>query len=91
MLCETSQDGTQGFGITVSLEKPSSLGRRASLVAQMVKILSAMQETCVQSLDREDPLEKGMATHSSILAWRIPWTEEPGELESMESQRVGHD
>ena len=57
----------------------------------MVKILSAMQETCVQSLDREDPLEKGMATHSSILAWRIPWTEEPGELESMESQRVGHD
>ena len=57
----------------------------------MVKILSAMQVTCVQSLDREDPLEKGMATDSSILAWRIPWTEEPGELESMESQRVGHD
>ena len=57
----------------------------------MVKIMSAMQETCVQSLDREDHLEKGMATHSSILAWRIPWTEEPGELESMESQRVGHD
>ena len=52
----------------------------ASLVAQMVKNLSAMQETLVQSLGWEDPLEKGMATHSSILAWRIPWTEEPGKL-----------
>ena len=52
----------------------------ASLVALMVKNLPAMQETCVQSLDREDPLEKGMATHSSILAWRIPWTEEPRGL-----------
>ena len=50
----------------------------ASLVAQMVKNLLAMRETQVQSLDQEDPLEKGMATHSSILAWRIPWTEEPG-------------
>ena len=58
----------------------------ASLVAQTVKNLPAMQETCVQSLDREDPLEKGMATHSSILAWRIPWIEEPSSLESMESQ-----
>ena len=55
----------------------------ASLVAQMVKNLPAMQETCVQSLDVEDPLEKGMATHSCILAWRIPWTEEPGGLQSM--------
>ena len=52
----------------------------ASLVALMVKNLPAMQETCVQSLDREDPLEKGMATHSSILAWRVLWTEEPGGL-----------
>ena len=52
----------------------------ASLVAQMVKNLLAMRETQVQSLDQEDPLEKGMATHSSILAWRIPWTEEPGGL-----------
>ena len=60
-------------------------------VAQMVKNLLAMQETQVQSLVRGDPLEKGMATHSSILAWRIPWTEEPGELQSMRSQRVGHD
>ena len=54
----------------------------ASLVAQPVKNPSAMQETWAQSLDREDPLEKGMATHSSILAWRIPWTEEPGGLQS---------
>ena len=61
-----------------------------SLVAQVVKNLPAMQETWVQSLDREDPLEKGMATHSSILAWRIPWTEEPGRLQSTGSQRVGH-
>ena len=63
----------------------------ASLVAQMVKNLSAMQETCVQSLDQEDPLEKEMATHSSILAWRTPWTEKPRGLQSMESQKVGHD
>ena len=64
---------------------------RASLVAQMVKNLPAMQETRVRSLGREDPLEKGMATHSSILAWRSPWTEEPGGLQSIGSQRVGHD
>ena len=51
----------------------------------------AMQETWVQSLGREDPLEKGMVTHSSILAWEIPWTEEPGKLHSMQLQRVGHD
>ena len=53
---------------------------------QMVKNLPAMQETQVQSLGQEDPLEKGMATHSSILAWRIPWTEEPGGLQSMGSK-----
>ena len=63
----------------------------ASLVAQMVKNLPAMRETWVQSLDWEDPLEDSMATHSSILAWRIPWTEEPGGLQTMGSQRVGHD
>ena len=57
----------------------------------MVKYLPAMQETQVQSLGGEDPLEKEMATHFSILAWRIPWTEEPGRLQSMGSQRVGHD
>ena len=56
-------------------------------MAQMVKNLPAMQETQVQSLDQEDPLEKGMATHSSILAWEIPWTEEPGGLQSMGSQK----
>ena len=57
----------------------------------MVKDMPAMQETWVQSLEWEDPLEKGMATHSSILAWVIPWTEEPGGLQSMGSQRAGHD
>ena len=62
-----------------------------SLVAQTVKNLPALQETQVQSLGREDPLEKGMATHSSILAWRIPWTEETGRLQSMGSQKVRHD
>ena len=62
-----------------------------SLVAQMVKRLPTMQETQVQSLGREDPLEKEMATHSSILAWKIPWMEEPGRLQSMGSQRVRHD
>ena len=56
-----------------------------------VKNLPAMQETWVLSLGREDPLEKEMATHSSILAWEIPWTEEPGGLQSMGSQRVRHD
>ena len=62
-----------------------------SLVAQMVKNLPAVGETWVLSLDREDPLEEGMATHSGILAWRIPWREEPGGLQSRGSQRVGHD
>ena len=62
----------------------------ASLI-KIVKNLPAMQETQVRSLDQEDPLEKGMTTHSSILAQRIPWTEEPGGLQSMASQRVGHD
>ena len=60
-----------------------------SLVTQMVKNLHAMQETQVQSLSQEDPLEEGMATYSSILVWRIPWTEEPGRLQSIMSQRVG--
>ena len=58
--------------------------------AQMIKNLPAMQETRVQSLGWEDPLEKGMATHSSILAWRIPWTKESGRLQSMMLQRVGY-
>ena len=62
-----------------------------SLVAQMVKHLPTMQETRVQSLGWEELLEKEMATHSSILAWKIPWTEKPGRQQSMGSQRVGHD
>ena len=60
-------------------------------MAQMAKNLPAARETQVWSLGQEDPLEKEMATHSSILAWRIPWIEEPGGLQSMGSQRVGHD
>ena len=60
-------------------------------MAQTIKNLPAMQETQVQSLGREDPLETEMAIHSSILAWEIPWTEEPGGLQSMGSQRIGHD
>ena len=59
-------------------------------MAQMIKNPPAMQETWVQSLGQDDPLEEEMATHSSILAWRIPWTEEPGRLQSLGSQRVGH-
>ena len=60
-------------------------------MAQRLKHLPAMQDTWVRSLDQEDPLEKEMATRSSILAWRIPWTLEPGRLQSTASQRVGHD
>ena len=63
----------------------------ASLVAQTVKNPPAVQETQIQSLGGEDALEKGMEIHSSILAWRIPWTEEPGKLQSTGSQRVAHD
>ena len=62
-----------------------------SLMAQMLKHLPAMRETQVQSLGRKDALEKEMANHSSILAWKIPWTEEPDRLQSLGSQRVGHD
>ena len=62
-----------------------------SLLAQMVKRLSTMRETWLQSLDCEDPLEKEMAIHSRTIAWKIPWTEEPGRLQPMGSQRVGHD
>ena len=64
---------------------------KASLVAQMVKNPPAKRGTWVQSLGREDPLEEGMATHSSVLAWRSPQTEEPGGLQSWGSQKVGHD
>ena len=61
------------------------------MVAQTVKNLPAVRENWVPSMGQEDPLEKGMASHSSILAWRIPWTEEPGGLQSMRLQRVRHD
>ena len=81
--------------------EPKETGREAdasqagegedSLVARMVRNLPAMQETQVRSLGQEHPLEKGMTTHSSILAWRIPWTEEPGGLKSMGLQRIGCD
>ena len=60
-------------------------------MAQTVKRLSIMRETWVRSLDWEDPLEKEMAIHSSTIAWKIPWSEEPGRLQSMQSQRIGHD
>ena len=78
---------------TVQMGMVISVGRLwfgASLVAQMVRNLPAMQETRVWSLGWEDPLEKEMATHCSILAWEIPWMEEPGRLQSMGLQRVGH-
>ena len=67
------------------------VGDRTSLVARMVKCLPAMWETRDRSLGQEDSLEKEMATHSSTLAWKIPWTEEPSKLQSMGSQRVGLD
>ena len=72
-------------------EPPGKLTSPTSLVAQTVKCLPTIQETWVRSLGQEDPLEKEMATHFSILAWKIPWTKEPGRLQSMGSQRVGHD
>ena len=68
-----------------------TLGKQASLMARMVKSLPARRETWVRSLGREDPLEKVMTTHSSTLAYKIPWIEEPGRLQSMRSQRVKHD
>ena len=74
----------------LNLRCPSAI-QRPHLLAQMVKNPPAMQETQVQSLGWENLLEKGTAIHSSILAWRIPWTEESGRLQSMGSQRVGHD
>ena len=79
------------FRLHLILERVINTFFWAFLAAQTVKNLSAMQEMQIQSLHQEDPLEKGMATHSSILAWRIPWTEEPGRLQSMGLQRVRHD
>ena len=95
--CSWSRDWTQVSCVSLHWQSDSlplsHLGSHkpyASLVAQRLKRLPAMRETWVQSLGWEDPLEKEMATHSSILAWIIPWTEEPGGLQSMGSQRVRH-
>ena len=87
------RDGTpRAGGISSWVHTESSPGSLwASLVAQSVKSLPAMQETRVQFLGWKDLLEKEMAIHSSTLAWKIPWTEEPGRLQSMGSQRVRHD
>ena len=77
--------------ITLSTKVHPVKARLTSLVAQTVKCMPTMRETWVRSLGGEDSLEKEIATHSSTLAWKIPWTEEPGRLQSMGSQRVGHD
>ena len=98
-LTHTHQEGIDNIHFTEAWGKALVRGRPVSLrhslivvlVAQRIKCLPAMQEIQVWSLGWEDPLEKEMATHSSILAWRIQWTEEPGGLESTGSQRVGHD
>ena len=79
------------FGFGVVWLEPLSAQKRTSLVAQTVKRLSTMRETWVRSLGWEDPLEMEMAIHSRTIAWKIPWTEEPGRLQPMGSQRVGHD
>ena len=74
-----------------TLSNPATLGFPRGLAVKNPPMMQKMQETWVQSLGQEDPPEEGMATHSSILAWRIPWTEEPGRLQSIGLQRVGHD
>ena len=86
MMSSVAIQPEEGHLVTASLDL---LG--ASLLAQTAKNLPTMRETWVGSLSWEDPLEKGMATHSSILAWRIPWAEEPGGLQSTGSQKVRHD
>ena len=83
---ETERDNV----LLSELKYPSVQVKGASLVVQTVKRLSTMRKTRVRSLGREYPLEKEMAIHSSTIAWKIPWTEEPGRLQSMGSQRVGH-
>ena len=79
------------FFFLITFERSSLRTAIAPLVAQMVKRLPTMLETWVRSLGRENPLEKEMATHSSVLAWKIPWTEEPGRLQSTGLQRVRDD
>ena len=84
MISESGRSPGEGIGYPLQYSW-------ASLVAHMVKNLPTMWETWVPSLGREDPLEKEMAIHSSTIAWKIPWTEEPGRLQSMGSQRVSYD
>ena len=87
-----SDTGAHGVMVSPGLWKRREVEKNgASLVAQRLKRLPAVWETWVRSLSWEDPLEKEMASHSSMLAWRIPWMEEPGGLQSTGSQRVGHD
>ena len=88
-MCGQKQTNKQGTTEKELFRKV--LSKLGSPCGSVVKNPPEMQETQVRSLDREDPLEKGTAAHSSILAWGIPWTEEPGGLQSMGSQRVGHD
>ena len=91
-LIHSSANGHLGFFHVLAIVKSSEVDIKVhvSSVAQMVKRLSTMQETRVRSLGWEDPLEKEMVTHSSTIAWKILWTEEPGGLQSMGSQRVRH-
>ena len=92
IFCSSSVKNAIGnLGLSYIKGAYNSYIKRASLVAQIVKSPPAVQETWVQFLGQENPLEKGMATLSSILAWKIPWTEEPGGPQSMGSQRVGRD
>ena len=84
-------DATQLPKLTTAVTGVDTNGSRNQKLAQRLKRLPGIRETEVQSLGREDPLEKEMATHSSTLAWRIPWREEPGGLQSMGLQRVRHD
>jgi len=86
-----SRKGPQSFLHTQDNIKRRQFDKSTSLAVHLVKHLPAMQETQVQSMNGEDPLEKEMATQSSILAWKIPWTEEPGKLQSTGSQRIRHD
>ena len=79
----------KGLGCSVAVDSDYTQPW-ASLVAQTVNCLPTMRETRVRSLGREDPLKKEMETHSSVLAWKVPWTEDPGRLQSMGLQRVGH-
>ena len=92
-LIHSSATGHLGFFHVLAIVNSSEVDIKVhvSSMAQMVKRLSTMRETRVRSLGWEDPLEKEMATHSSTIGWKIPWTEEPGKLQSMGLQRVGHD